>query len=152
MRTADELLVEFLGERDVACPGCGYNLRGVSGARCPECARGLSLVIERPGMAPPVRLTMTVVLLQLAMACWSVIVWIVFLAGPTRGVRVVPWMWLELAKQLLILAPLVVLVCWYVAFRSRGGVQARFVRLGLWSVMGTVGVNVLGSMLIRLMM
>jgi hypothetical protein len=27
----------FLAERDVACPGCGYNLRGIAGSGCPEC-------------------------------------------------------------------------------------------------------------------
>lgn len=28
---------EFVAERDIECPGCGYNLRGLKGRRCPEC-------------------------------------------------------------------------------------------------------------------
>jgi hypothetical protein len=27
----------FLAEHDVHCPRCGYNLRGLSSAKCPEC-------------------------------------------------------------------------------------------------------------------
>ena len=30
-------LTAFLADRDVPCPGCGYNLRGLVGARCTEC-------------------------------------------------------------------------------------------------------------------
>lgn len=28
------------------CPGCGYNLRGLAAARCPECERGVALCVE----------------------------------------------------------------------------------------------------------
>jgi hypothetical protein len=33
----------FLAERDVACPGCGYNLRGCKASQCPECGDVFSL-------------------------------------------------------------------------------------------------------------
>ncbi len=33
----------YLAERDVPCPKCGYNLRGIRGARCPECAHPIEL-------------------------------------------------------------------------------------------------------------
>lgn len=42
----DELIAAFLAERDVSCPRCGYNLRGLEQARCPECERPLVLRIE----------------------------------------------------------------------------------------------------------
>lgn len=35
----DPQLVSFLAGRDVACPGCGYNLRGLGEAICPECGK-----------------------------------------------------------------------------------------------------------------
>ena len=38
-------LLEYLRERDVACPLCGYNLRALSSARCPECGRELQLTV-----------------------------------------------------------------------------------------------------------
>jgi hypothetical protein len=44
-------LLEFLRERDVACPLCEYNLRGLLTPRCPECGRKLVLsvgLVERP--------------------------------------------------------------------------------------------------------
>lgn len=42
--SADPLL-EFLRERDVPCPLCGYNLRGLTSDRCPECGRELRLTV-----------------------------------------------------------------------------------------------------------
>jgi hypothetical protein len=43
-------LVEYLQARDVACPLCGYNLRGLTAARCPECGRSLRLSV---GLSEP---------------------------------------------------------------------------------------------------
>ena len=31
----------MLKDRDFACPGCGYHLRGIEGEKCPECGRGV---------------------------------------------------------------------------------------------------------------
>jgi hypothetical protein len=33
----------FAAERDIPCPGCGYNLRGINSNRCPECNEPLAL-------------------------------------------------------------------------------------------------------------
>jgi hypothetical protein len=38
-----------LAERDVACPGCGYNLRGTSERRCSECGCPLELRVVQAG-------------------------------------------------------------------------------------------------------
>jgi hypothetical protein len=40
---AGSALREFLGERHVPCPGCGYDLRGLRSGTCPECGAGLRL-------------------------------------------------------------------------------------------------------------
>jgi hypothetical protein len=43
---ADETaLLDFLRDRDVACPLCRYNLRALTSPRCPECGRELRLTI-----------------------------------------------------------------------------------------------------------
>lgn len=39
------LVVEFLRERDVACPTCLYNLRETAGDRCPECGTAIRLEV-----------------------------------------------------------------------------------------------------------
>ena len=44
------LLVDFLSQRDVPCPLCGYNLRGLNSMKCPECGRQLRLSV---GLAEP---------------------------------------------------------------------------------------------------
>ncbi|MCE7973090.1 MAG: hypothetical protein DYG92_02010 [Leptolyngbya sp. PLA1] len=41
----DPLLAAFLAEHDVACPNCGYNLRGLDKPRCPECGVTLTVTV-----------------------------------------------------------------------------------------------------------
>ena len=43
-------VVDFLRERDIDCPLCRYNLRGLRSPRCPECGRDLEL---RIGLSEP---------------------------------------------------------------------------------------------------
>jgi hypothetical protein len=45
------LLASFLADRDVPCPGCGYNLRGLLGSRCPECGEAIELDVRRESAA-----------------------------------------------------------------------------------------------------
>lgn len=71
----DEVVRSFLATRDVDCPGCGYNLRGVEQPVCPECGRGIELSVTRPGRA---RGFLFFVLLAL--------MW-VLIAGSMNGVR-----------------------------------------------------------------
>jgi len=42
----ESLLIEYLADRDMACPGCGYNLRGLKEPRCPECGADLQLRVS----------------------------------------------------------------------------------------------------------
>lgn len=44
------LLQQYLAEQDVPCPACGYNLRGLTSAACPECNSDLLL---RVGLVEP---------------------------------------------------------------------------------------------------
>ena len=48
-----DALRQFLAERDVACPGCGYNLRGSAGKQCPEC--GIALPNDFGAKSPRVQ-------------------------------------------------------------------------------------------------
>ena len=40
-----DLLLQFLHERDHACPRCGYNLRNLTQPVCPECRETLNLKV-----------------------------------------------------------------------------------------------------------
>ncbi len=42
----DESLAAFLCDRDLPCPGCGYNLRCLTSAHCPECRQHLVLTVS----------------------------------------------------------------------------------------------------------
>ncbi len=55
MHDDTELVTRFLGGRDLPCPRCGFNLRGVRDAVCPECGRrlGLSMLLLHEQHAIP---------------------------------------------------------------------------------------------------
>src|SRR5688572_5440203 len=57
-----DLIRAFLSTRDAPCPGCGYNLRGIAQARCPECEREVTLCVQG-GVAEPRQRTEAVALL-----------------------------------------------------------------------------------------
>ncbi len=50
MPESNDMLHTYLASRDVECPGCRYNLRALTGTRCPECNQELVL---RVGLAEP---------------------------------------------------------------------------------------------------
>ena len=43
---AHPLLTQFLAENDTPCPGCGYNLRGLTTTTCPECRQEFDLRLQ----------------------------------------------------------------------------------------------------------
>lgn len=49
-----ETLKSFLAANHAPCPSCGYDLHGVPGRKCPECAMPLDLEIVKVG---PVRVS-----------------------------------------------------------------------------------------------
>ena len=50
---ADGLLLDFVRDRDTACPRCGYNVRNLTKPVCPECEEPLLLKVG--GRTYPVR-------------------------------------------------------------------------------------------------
>jgi hypothetical protein len=51
-----KFLVDYLRDRDEACPACKYNLRNLTGVRCPECGEELQLRVSpvEPKQAAPI--------------------------------------------------------------------------------------------------
>ena len=52
----DPKLLDFVHDRDVSCPGCGYNVRNLLSDRCPECGEQLQLGLQlvEPRQAAPI--------------------------------------------------------------------------------------------------
>jgi len=73
--TTDDLLLAFLRGRDVACPRCGYNLRDLTAAHCPECREPLALDVARR------RLVLAPLLVTLVPGFFSMVMWGLLLAA-----------------------------------------------------------------------
>ncbi|MEL6499418.1 MAG: hypothetical protein AAGJ54_10910 [Planctomycetota bacterium] len=63
-----EQLRAYLADCDVPCPGCGYNLRGVTEPVCPECEFGLTLELHGRNIDRDRRVKLTLFLIPLSMA------------------------------------------------------------------------------------
>ena len=79
------MLIAYLRDRDAACPLCGYNLRGLTSSRCPECGRRVRLTI---GMVQPYLMAwVTSVVPSCANAGSGLIIATVFALAFLRGER-----------------------------------------------------------------
>lgn len=69
--TEERQLVEFIRDRDVPCPLCGYNLRQNISARCPECGSALllSVGLAEPFMAAWIMLAVSICLAPASGCC-----------------------------------------------------------------------------------
>jgi len=63
------LIHTFLATRDEPCPGCNYNLRGLTGETCPECEHTVRLCVAQKEPA------------SLQNVVWCAAIGLVFVAG-----------------------------------------------------------------------
>jgi len=76
-------LALYLRDNDVACPACGYNLRGLTGAACPECNNQLTLGVNlaRPRTGLLLWAIVPASTVGGVSLVFSMFVWIVLLSG-----------------------------------------------------------------------
>ncbi|XAM01564.1 hypothetical protein OT109_09230 [Phycisphaeraceae bacterium D3-23] len=58
-----QALLDYVAQREVPCPRCGYNLRGLTQPSCPECGNGLVLSVGSSSPLNRAWLTMLAALL-----------------------------------------------------------------------------------------
>jgi hypothetical protein len=131
--TPDPYLVNHLAQQDIPCPGCGYNLRGLTGECCPECGQALVL---RVGLAEPKMGSFLAALIALTtglgfnffVLMWAI--WVAYFRGFPPGRQV----YILLAVSLVVL----------------GGASVLLIRRRRWlrerSLVGRVAVIVSGLM------
>ena len=95
-RSETGMLRTFLAERDVSCPGCGYNLRGLAGGACPECNQELVLRVNlvEPRMGAWIAVMSGLLAgsgASLIWLLWIVMMWIRFGPPPSRSL---PFVWI----------------------------------------------------------
>jgi len=97
---SDRFLQDYLADRDEPCPRCGYNLRGLQSARCPECGDPLRLKV---GLVEPRLAPYIATLVALCFGCGGSLLFIVLalLEAPTN------WWFDQLAGLFLIVELLV---------------------------------------------
>jgi len=141
-----EALREFLAERDVACPGCGYSLRGVEQASCPECGEGLALEIGRRRSGAALKLALVLVGAMLAVRALDVLVAAAFSFLPLVTSQIVTFSVLIMMSAMVGVSLCVLLVFARMLFILRRPWKPRLVRFHLvvFGVLG--GLFVLGSL------
>ena len=125
MSERDDVLRMHLAGRDEECPGCGYNLRDLTGTRCPECNQGL---VIRVGLAEARMAWFVTGVVGIAMGmgfCLMVTIWAgatLLKRGGGGGPRLV-----EVVPLLVGSVVGVALMCWWVRARGRlsGGTAER---------------------------
>ncbi len=139
-QTGDQLR-DFLAGRDVPCPACGYNLRGLAAPVCPEC--GLTLTVEGIRRSLRQRGGAAVVLAGIGVLMFAVIALptgtfvLLMAAGMMLGEAVVPaaasaavLFGLGITGLLLFLGPLVVAKMWD-TWEARVTAMPRMTRWGV---------------------
>lgn len=144
----EQLRLEFLRNRDVDCPVCGYNLRNLSSPRCPECGETLELKI---GASEPRRILLFTGLVGLAMgAGFSGLMLLYPLIQIMRGGSGPNWTTLVVVTGLGFVVQLPLLICWLYFWRRLARLSTpRQAMLALAAWMITLTNLVLFSLLIR---
>jgi hypothetical protein len=104
----DENLRAFLAGRDEPCPGCGYNLRGLTSSACPECNQSLCLTVS---LVEPRTGSLIAAIVALAVGAGAAGVWLFFLVclslyyggAPPAWFAVVPGLTVVVEGSLLLL-------------------------------------------------
>jgi hypothetical protein len=111
-------LLEYLRDRDVPCPLCGYNLRQLDSARCPECGREIRLSVNLA--EPYLRAWLTTAIALCASAGMGVIVLMISFQEGLPPLRLPPSLVISLYSFMLSI-PVAIGALWG---------RRRFMRLG----------------------
>jgi hypothetical protein len=134
-----EGLLKHLENRDMDCPACGYNLRGLAGESCPECGKQVLDELARVSEEESdlgVALAGTGVMI---IAWFGVIAWCTFRVDPLSIIA----LWVPLSAICVVLLTLVVLP-------KRLRVRSRVARWIATGLIGTVGLGLLGLLVLML--
>ncbi len=114
----DALLVREIAERNIPCPGCGYNLRGLPSPVCPECGRRLRPADLRARPRQDTLFVLGTLGLVLALVLASLVGLVVLVMGVAMGPARVPGL------ALLVYAPFV--AAFFMLMRAWYRHEARF--------------------------
>lgn len=105
---ADSGLETFLAGRDEPCPGCAYNLRGLTGNRCPECNQELQvgLLLAEPRLGALIAAIVGLAVGAGASGVWLVLATVLsmrFGEWPPAAMIVIPTLTLVVEGAMMIL-------------------------------------------------
>ncbi len=109
----DDWLRDYLAERDVPCPVCSYNLRGISQPRCPECGHRLKVGVHTAEPMSKSWLTMVLLLcLGAGLGVFALLEWVrILLLAIIEGYYVIPEMIQDGTGTLILLSMVIYTAC-----------------------------------------
>lgn len=140
----DVLLRDFLAGRDAPCPSCGYNLRGSTADRCPECATVLTLSLARATDNRVIRLAVVAISLEVLVYALSIAQWLSF--WPSGMGSMPPSVWLSVGLALAEFIALLFCLRWVIRRArtpndpGRGAMSA-----ALWAFAGLAAIRLVQS-------
>lgn len=134
-------------DRDVGCPGCGFNLRGLVADRCPECNTRIQLILAQPEALWRMRrwIVAATLLTAISLAA-SVVTFATFYStwgAAMVNVRVVFGQIVSIA----VLLGLIVTLIRYAIGRNLPGAQARLLKSWIIAALISSGWSIIGNML-----
>lgn len=134
----NDSLAAFLADRDLFCPGCGYNLRGLTSAHCPECRQHLVLTVSL-AEPPIVQYVLAIVGIAACGAALCMFLAFAIVVGLPNGLELLSdegfiFLWLPAALTALdaILVALLLLPAFRRWFRARGRFARWLFVLACW--------------------
>lgn len=105
-----EMLKTFLAERDLPCPSCTYNLRGLRNNVCPECHQSLEVTVALT--EPKLALFLTAVVgLAMGVGFSALLFFYAIVISMRKGLTDIPReFWVITGVGLVVTAPLLLLM------------------------------------------
>ncbi len=140
-------LADFLVDRDVGCPECGFNLRGLTTNRCPECNMRIQLILAQPDALWRMRQWIVAAAAVIALASAASIVAFLSFYGAWGGATLTGRIFAGVVVNVGVLLALSLVLIRYAIRREQPGAQAKLLMSLILAILISSGWSVIANVL-----